>query len=209
MRNMKNLERNVLKKLNIPADNILGGNCYSSKYKCRYVFYFYTYKIFNGQGACIFTHSSVHPEDISTKFFILNNAASPCNGICYDIQKGFLPQSFSEVKGGVVFMDITKSESTEIGEFWHIFKFSFQVSFRGGITQINEKESLEDAHKIITLSSQSMVLVVTFNKDTDKEEINGFTDGLHGIVRFYGFWNKVINKMWSSCLVLKMGVMSI
>ena len=187
MSNMKNLERNVLKKLNIPADNILGGNCYSSKYKCRYVFYFYTYKIFNGQRACIITLSSVHPEGISTKFFILNNAASPCNGICYDIQKGFLPQSFSEVKGGVVFMDIAKSESTEIGEFWNIFKFSCQVSFRRGITEIYKEECLKEAYGIIPLSTQSVIFILIFNKIMDKREVNTFKDDLYEVIRFYGF----------------------
>ena len=135
------------------------------------------------------------------EFFILNDADCLCNDIGHDIHKGFFSQPFSEVVECVMFRGITKSESTEIGEFWNIFKFSCQVSFRRGITEIYKEECLKEAYGIIPLSTQSVIFILIFNKIMDKREVNTFKDDLYGVIRFYGFGDEVINKMRSSVLV--------
>lgn len=105
------------------------------------------------------------------------------NKIKKNIVESFLSESFSEVMEGVMAGGISIGETTEIAEPAIVFKAFGEVSFRGGITEVNKEKGFKEALRIIALSAYSVIAIFRATKFIDKGKINAFKEDFKGVVR--------------------------
>lgn len=108
--------------------------------------------------------------DREAEIFLLNEAEGLSDEIHDDFGEGFLTEPFSEVVEGVMVGGFSVREATEVGESSIVSEFSGEVSFGGGVAQVDQKEGFEEGDRVITLSS--LIGGFIFSKFIDEREVD-------------------------------------
>lgn len=108
--------------------------------------------------------------DREVEILFLNEAEGLSDEVDYDLGEGFLTEPFSKVMEGVVVWGFSVGESTEVGESSIVSEFSGEVSFGGGITQVDKKEGFEERDRVIALSP--LIGGFVFSELVDEGEVD-------------------------------------
>lgn len=101
--------------------------------------------------------------------FSLNEAEGLSDEIREDFGEGFFSESFSEVVEGVVVWGFSVGEAAEEGESSVVSEFSCEVSFGGGVAQVDEQEGFEEGDGVIAFST--LIGVFIFSEVVDEGEV--------------------------------------
>jgi hypothetical protein len=110
----------------------------------------------------------------------LDKAEALSNKIDKDFIENLLTESFSEIMKGIVLRSFTVRETAEVSQSSIKTELFSKVSLRGGKTEINEKESLEEGLRVIPFAP--FIAVTVFDKAVDEGEINRVEQYLQGVI---------------------------
>lgn len=124
----------------------------------------------------------VRGVDREAEVFFFDKAEGLGDEIHDDLTEGFLSESLSEVVESVVFRGISVGESTEVGESSIVAEFSGEVSFGGGVAEVDEQEGFEEANRVIAFST--LIGVFIFGEVVDEGEVDLLVEDFQGVVRW-------------------------
>lgn len=120
--------------------------------------------------------------DGESEVFFFDKAEGLGNEVDDCLGEGFLSESLSEVMKGVVVGSISVGESTEVGESSVVTEFSGEVSFRGGVAQVDQKEGFEEANRVIAFSP--LIGGFIFGELVDEGEVDVLVEDFQGVIRW-------------------------